>query len=150
MDDLTGLELYQLMALITPVSQPEPISWYPQTLGWLAVPILVLVVYFLKKWLTHRRFIKRQHRFYAIELINTLSVDFTALTISSILKRCALYDYQRADIASLTGDDWAAFLNQQATGIAHFKNFNHYQKNELDKLKQTAIDWLNCYEVAND
>ena len=148
MEDLEGLELYQLMSLIEPVTEPAPVSLLPQTIGWLYLLCLTLVLISVSLWRKHRRKQKMRHRLLAVSLINQLEDDYTALTISSILKRCAMYDFARADIAPLSGESWAAFLNQRFSSKEQFKDFYSYSDNELLPLKVLAIRWLMEYKVA--
>ena len=148
MEDLSKLELYQLMDLVKPVTAPEPVSWVPQTYGWLFLVIILCLMLIIRKWQKRRLYLARQHRFQAISLINKLDDNATALDISTILKRCALCDFSRERIAPLTGDEWASFLNQQAGQPGLFKSFYSYSQEEINTLKQSAIHWLTHYEVT--
>lgn len=148
MEDLSKIELYQLMDLVKPVTAPEPVSWLPQTFGWLFLVVILCLLLIIRKWRKQRRYLARQHRFQAISLINKLDDNATALDISTVLKRCALYDFSRESIASLTGDDWASFLNQQVGQADLFKSFYSYNQEEINTLKQSAIQWLTHYEVT--
>ena len=146
MNELEGLELYQLMDLIKPVTEPTAISYMPQTSGWLYLLAFFITSTGLILWRKRLRHLKRQHRLAAISLLT--QQQHSALKISEILKRAALYDFPRQDIASLTGEPWAQFLNQHVAHPEQFKSFYLYAEHELPALNKLAIAWLNDYEVT--
>ncbi len=146
--DLENLELYQLMAEIEPISEPAAISMWPQGPGWsvllvslIGIAVVAFAIYKYKQF-------KQRHRHYAIAQVNALSDNASPLEISSILKRCALNDFERQKIASLTGSDWANFLNSHCQKHTPFNDF--YQLDgqpDTTALKQQAVIWLSHYKV---
>lgn len=146
--DLENLELYQLMAEIEPISEPVAISMWPQGPGWsvllvslIGIAVIVFAIYKYKQF-------KQRHRRFAIDQVTALGDHPSPLEISSILKRCALNDFERQKIASLTGADWANFLNAHCKKHTPFSDF--YQQDlqpQAALLKQQAITWLRYYKV---
>lgn len=146
--DLENLELYQLMAEIEPISEPAAISMWPQGPGWSVLFICLIIVAAIVFGLFKYKQFKQRHRRYAINQINALGDNASPLEISSILKRCALNDFERKNIASLTGTDWVNFLNSHCQKHTPFNDF--YQRDtqpESASLKQQAIIWLSHYKV---
>ncbi|MBE0380223.1 DUF4381 domain-containing protein [Pseudoalteromonas prydzensis] len=148
--DLDNLELYQLMAEIKPVTEPTAISMWPQGPGWtvlIVAVILIAITFFARN--RFKRY-QQRHRFYAIDEINNLADDSSALAISSILKRCALNDFARSEIASLTGPQWSEFLNKHCDKHTDFTDFYTLDASyDRTKLKQQAITWLTNYKVTS-
>ncbi|MBU2893607.1 DUF4381 domain-containing protein [Colwellia sp. D2M02] len=146
--DLENLELYQLMAEIKPVSEPAVISMWPQGPGWTVLLVCVAVIAVLALAIYKYKQFKQRHRRFAIAEINALNDNASPLAISSILKRCAFNDFNRAQIASLTGTNWVDFLNAHCHKHTPFHDFYQQdQQPELVLLKQQAIIWLSHYKV---
>lgn len=99
--------------LISPL-EPEPISMGPQTAGWLVVLAALSVVgSALIRWFV-RRHRADQYRRDALERLKVVGDDPTK--IAEILRRTALAAYPRAQVASLSGLDWLAFLDHTMDG----------------------------------
>jgi len=103
---------------------PTPISWWPPALGWwiLGAALLILLAALARGAL--RRYQGNAYRRAALAELSALaSVDNGAglAIVSSILKRVALVSYPRPEVASLTGDAWAAFLDRTAGTSAFTK-----------------------------
>ncbi|CAM3751922.1 MULTISPECIES: DUF4381 domain-containing protein [Pseudoalteromonas] len=147
--DLDNLELYQLMAEIKPVTEPAAISMWPEGPGWTVLLGTVILIAITLLALQRFKRYKQRHRFYAIDAINNLADDSSALAISSILKRCALNDFERCEIAALTGPQWSEFLNTHCDKHTHFTDFYTLTADhDRAKLKQQAITWLTYYKVT--
>ena len=116
MSEYEGLNLPQLMELMHGLSEPEPVSWMPETSGWwillgwfIAVVILVGRNIVLRRRASHYR--RRAEK--ALGAIAATAVSDpvgAAANIATLLKHTALTAYPRAEVASLHGDDWAKFL----------------------------------------
>lgn len=87
--------------------QPQPPSWYPQTIGWyivfaiVALLIFWLVLYLLRHWHKNR---------YRREALSQLS-HIEAAELSALLKRTALSAWPREEVAALSGPAWLKFLD---------------------------------------
>ena len=113
------------LAQLKDIHLPEPISWWPLAPGWyvlLAFIICVtlgIVLYITKR---QRHALPKKH---ALKLLNTYKNQYQqnsnapliSSQIAELLKRVALVYYPRAQVASMTGDDWLAFLNHTAKGV---------------------------------
>ncbi len=101
------------------IALPEPISWLPQTWGWVALAellVIALLSAFLI-WLRHYR--RNAYRREALHLLDAIEADIRNQTsrekgvheLSELLKRTALAAWPRGDVASLTGRAWIERLN---------------------------------------
>lgn len=117
--DTEFVTLVDLIDRLVPVSDPEPVALVPQTAGWwwlaaaLSIGVLALV------WrLMHRRR-RNAYRRHALAALQDAQHDGAAL--AAVLRRTALAAYPRAEVASLTGPRWLAFLDSTMGGT-HFEN----------------------------
>lgn len=113
-----GLNLPQLLELMHPIVEPEPVSWLPATVGWwvLLCWLLAVTVLGLARWLVRRR----RNRYRRESLKSLGAIDPTAAgaaaEVAAIVKRTALAAYPREEVAALTGTDWSDFLARTAAG----------------------------------
>ena len=110
-----GLQLSQLMDLMHDLVRPEPIAWTPQTIGWAVVGVWLLCVIVIVIGYSIRRYRRNRYRRAALAELDNLQTtdlapDRAAVAVATLLKRTALVAYDRSEVASLSGDDWAAFL----------------------------------------
>lgn len=111
-DPLTRLALEKLNDIVL----PQPVSWLPQTWGWLALALLLLALLAWALWRRHRRYVANRYRREALAEIDrlTATLGIGATTgIAEVLKRVALKAWPRETTASLSGAAWLAFLKQQ-------------------------------------
>ena len=150
---LDGLELYQVMDLMSPLTPYQDISMWPATTGWAILGATIVLGVALALYLRHKRAKQRQHRTDAIVQISQLDERGCALQISAIMKRCALHDFSREQVASLTAQQWQAFLNERAPENVYFDDFYDLQYNndgyDSASLKADAIAWIKHYKVAS-
>jgi hypothetical protein len=109
-EDLTDLDLLELLERLAPVPEPQAVSLWPQTEAWFWVALvgLVLAAGLLRSVLLRRR--ANAYRRAALEEIRLAAESPVAL--AEILRRTALAAYPRADVAGLFGEEWLAFLDR--------------------------------------
>ena len=96
---------------------PEPISWWPPAPGWWLLAILLPVLAGLGFYL-YRRARRRIALKTARKLLQAIRIDqnqdaLQTLTALSIwLRRVAISTAPRSDVASLSGQEWLAFLDK--------------------------------------
>ena len=113
-----GLNLPQLFELLHGIVSPETVSWLPQTPGWWVLLAWVIVVSSMCAWKAVQRYRRNRYRREAIKLIDKIdpAAEGAATAIARIVKRTALAVYDRKDVASLYGEEWAAFLVRSSGG----------------------------------
>lgn len=116
MENLEGLDLFELLDLLEPAPEPVPVAWTPQTAGWiwLAVAVVIAIV-LVASWLIQRHR-KNAYRREALHELNAVSGN--AAAISKLIRRSALAGFPREDVASLHGEDWLSFLAETYPGPA--------------------------------
>lgn len=105
--------LVELIDGLVEPTEPAPIPLTPQTWGWpvLALLVLALVAVLLWRWRAWRR-----ANAYRRVALGALDRQVTGAEVARILRRATLAAYPRADVASLTGADWLAFLDRTGRG----------------------------------
>ena len=107
------------------IAVPDPVSWAPQTIGWLVALLLVVA---LSAWaLVRIRRRKAANRYREVALSELVEIERAlaepegrAVALSRVpilLKRVALSFGDRQQVASLTGDDWLAYLDTAYGGV---------------------------------
>ncbi|PRY26803.1 uncharacterized protein DUF4381 [Aliiruegeria haliotis] len=112
--DTEGLDLVALLDLLKPIPEPEPISMWPATDAWIWLGLAVLG---LLGWGAHilwRRWQANAYRRAALAELEAAGEDPAA--IAAVLRRTALAAFPRAEVASLVGPDWLAFLDATSSG----------------------------------
>ena len=115
-EEWKGLNLPQLIDLLEPVPEPEAISMVPQTAGWIWLALAVLAGIALAAWRFYLWRKKTAYRREALAALATCGDDPHQL--ADLLRRTALTAYPRAEVASLHGRDWLAFLDKTYGGNA--------------------------------
>ena len=100
---------------------PEAIGWWPPAIGWWLVVILILLLivflYWLYKRLTRKTAIKAAKKnLNAIKHNPALDNNAKLRELSMLVRRVAVSVNPRTEVASLTGRQWLAFLDQSVTG----------------------------------
>ncbi len=152
-EDLSDLNLIELLDLLEPVVAPPPVSLLPQTTGWLWLLAVLLagVGLVLPRIIRHRR--SNGYRRVAESELKRVKSDPAA--IAAIMRRTALVAFPRQDVASLHGDAWLAFLdqsydgNQFRTGPGRALASAPYRPNmECPGLTDAAIRWVRQHRGA--
>lgn len=118
MNPYEGLNLPQLLDLLKPLVEPTPVSWAPQTQGWMVLGAWALVMLALLAWraLSHWQANRyRREALAELKEIRDLPEAQQATQVAVLLKRTALATWPREQVAGLHGSEWAAFL-RESTG----------------------------------
>ena len=109
--------LVDLINQLQEVPDPTPVSMMPQTQGWIVLAGFALAAVLLTARALLRRYRANAYRRAALSALRDAGDDPVA--VSAILKRAALAAFPRAQVASLTGNRWLAFLEDtsQAAGF---------------------------------
>ncbi len=120
MNEYEGLNLPQLLDLLHDIVRPDPVAWTPQTIGWAIVGVWLLVVILLSSWNRIQKWHRNRYRRDALAMLKEIGAHADASSsavagqVALLIKRTALVAYPRAEVASLYGSEWAAFLRQSA------------------------------------
>lgn len=96
---------------------PEAISWWPPAIGWwilaVLIPLCAYLSYKLYRHITRKTALKAaKKQFKCLRQDQQLTKQEQLVAISSLMRRTAVSLYPRADVASLTGEDWLNFLDK--------------------------------------
>lgn len=104
------------------VVAPPPVSWAPQTVGWVVLAAILVVLAAGLGWRVRKRAKANRYRKVALAEIDRIAGapgdDPTAALgrVNEVLKRVALTAWPRAEVASLTGPRWLEFLDNTGGG----------------------------------
>lgn len=103
------------LAQLNDIIAPTAPSWFPPApIYWLLLSLIVAVVvlsyYFLKKYKSQQLLQKSQ--LLKLHQLQRQKVDF--ITLNQLLKGCALSYLPRTDVASLHGEQWFDFLQENS------------------------------------
>ena len=113
------------LAQLKDIHLPESIGWWPLAPGWYGVMVLILFLIMALAYIAYKRHANALAKNQALELLNRYKEQYekdhnaqlASARVSELLRRVALVYYPRAEVASLHGDAWVAFLNQTSKGI---------------------------------
>ncbi len=113
-EELSKLNLVQLLDLLEQAPEPAPVSLWPQTAGWiwLMIALCAGVSLLLYRWFRHRR--TNAYRRAALREIAAAGGD--PIVLAGILRRTALAAFPRTEVARLCGEDWLNFLDKTYGG----------------------------------
>ena len=121
MNEYEGLILPQLLELMHEIVIPEAISRMPEGPGWWVLFGWLLLVVAIAVRALVVRYQHNRYRREAIALLDGIEASASedpadaAARIAVLLKQTALAAYPRADVAALSGEEWAHFLNKTAS-----------------------------------
>lgn len=129
---------------------PEAIGWWPPALGWWLAALGIIFILVLTIWLYRRWRKQTPVKLARRELIminqNTVGDDLRLLMeLSALLRRVAISLHPRLDSASLTGDDWMAFLDRSlkdapfSQGLGNLLKDAQYRATAPDNLDRAAL-----------
>lgn len=160
MSDYQGLNLPELLELLQPVVVPEPVSLLPETAGWWVIAGWLLTLGLLGADWWRRRWQANAYRRQAQAEIDGLLVQTNldgptlAAGIAAVVKRTALAAYPRTQVASLSGDAWAAFLTSssgndpQIAAAAQLLASAAYRVDiDPSQLADPARRWISAHRV---
>lgn len=140
-------ETQQSLLPLNPMHLPEPPSWLPLAWGWWAT-IAAALTLLLATWLFIRWNKKRlAPKKTALRLLARGEKPSEAI---ELVRQAALCYFPREEIAQLTGKEWYAFLDSQATGSRFGDNYDVWQQalyssqpvDNAAELIQHCSDWV--------
>jgi hypothetical protein len=110
--------LVDLLDQLHDIALPPPVSMFPATWGWAVAGLLLLALLALAALAWHRHRRATAYRRAALAELRTLAPALEQdeagafARLDALLRRTALAAFPRAEVAALTGDAWAAFLDR--------------------------------------
>ena len=144
------------------VVSPPNIDWLPQTAGWYVVAAVLIAWTSHKLWLRLQYWYRNRYRKEASNRLRQLGNSATAAAqINSLLKLTALAAFSRQQVASLSGHDWARFLNAQCEQPSFNQDqcqilaLGIYQKQTLERataeqLIAASLTWIEKHKNRYD
>ncbi|MEW6996207.1 DUF4381 domain-containing protein [Colwelliaceae bacterium BS250] len=143
------------LAKLHEISPPEDISWLPQTLGWQLILLCIVAYSLYRVYLMYDKWLKNAYRREAISYLNSLgSEPADIVQIPVIIKRAALYGFNREEVAQLGGKDWESWLDKNCHGVSFSSQLTgvlshlayspkpSISKEQLDELKSQVSTWV--------
>lgn len=159
MNEYQGLNLPQLLDLLEPIVSPGALSLLPQTPGWWVLAGWLLSLVLIAIWRWRVRWLasgyRRQAQAELQKLLNeTMAPGSASAAIASVVKRTALAAYPREQVASLSGAEWAAFLEEStggdskvAAGSAQLAQAAYRSDIEPEQIVEPARRWIERHRV---
>lgn len=102
------------------IHMPADIGWWPLAIGWMILMVIGLLIisfglyWIIRRWISHRA--KRE----MLNMLNQLQRQYTheknatviARELSVLLKRAALSQFPREEVAGLQSEAWLLFLDK--------------------------------------
>ena len=135
---------YSLSNLRDIVIPDAPPFWPPATGAWVALG-MVAAILLLVAWRLHTVRNRNAYRKAGVTLLGSAA---TAYDVSVVLKRVALAVFPREQVASLYGDDWAAFLHKTCPR-SYFKPLVSSDPGAKpnEELVELASTWIQHHRV---
>ncbi|MEV8465636.1 DUF4381 domain-containing protein [Fluviibacterium sp. DFM31] len=112
--DTEGKNLVEMLDMLKPIPEPEPISMIPATQGWIWLSLAVLAALVWLGWRAARHWQANAYRRAALKELDAAGDD--PAKVADILRRAALVAYPRRKVVGLLGPDWLAFLSETCPG----------------------------------
>jgi len=144
------------LSQLNDIQTPEQIGWWPLAWGWYAIIALALILMVIAIILLVRHIRINRAKRQALKMLNALNKSnnprHVVSEVNNILKRVALSYTDRPQVAELSGEAWAHWLNQyakpkfqiekQLLSLAYAPNC---KEDQAKKYLQQVTTWVsNC------
>ena len=154
---------------IDEIMLPEAITWWPSAPGWKVLGLILLAWLLLRVVRLVRYWWRNRYRREALRQLNQLQqkagsegLDVVA-SLPHYIKVTALQAYPRAEVASLSGENWLLFLDAHYCGPSFAEGTGRkllavsylprerwqLDENESDQLIQMARQWIAKHHEAS-
>jgi hypothetical protein len=148
---------------------PLPSPWLPPAPGWYALGLsllLLLILFSVQKYLRWRQNKYRRDALAELDALTKELIDSNACQLAlprlpQLVKRTAMAAYGRSSVASLSDEDWLAFLDATASthlfsqGSGRLLNACSYQsaaqlatfsREQVEGLQQAVSLWIRTHQ----
>ncbi|KXU88971.1 hypothetical protein CR51_33745 [Caballeronia megalochromosomata] len=147
---------------------PAPVSYAPQTIGWVFVAVLLVAIALVAAWLAWRAHERSRYRREALAELARIETKLgekatraSALAeIAPLIKRTALAAAPREHVAALSGPSWLAYLKKThgafddesgallyTASYAPRERLAGITQQQAQRLVQAARDWIGHHHV---
>jgi len=101
---------------------PDSVSWWPSAPGWQALGVIIILLLIVQATRWAKRWWRNRYRSEALRQLAPVhrqaggQLQDVVAVLPYYIKVTALQAYPREDVASLSGDDWLAFLDANYSG----------------------------------
>ncbi|RDH43960.1 DUF4381 domain-containing protein [Zooshikella ganghwensis] len=151
-------QLTQALSELKPIHEPPPISWWPLSPGWWILAVMAIAVIIFCGWHLFRYWQRFQHKRRLLAELDKIWQHYQQHQATSTylhqanqyLKQTLLQTQSRANIASLSGQQWLKILDQAShskaftEGVGQALGVTSYQPNPLcntEHLHALLINW---------
>ncbi|WNC66879.1 DUF4381 domain-containing protein [Thalassotalea nanhaiensis] len=153
---------------IVETNQPDAISWWPNTIGWQLLFIVVLLLVFKRIYFAIKRYQDDAYRRNALKCLIEIKHSSSQhcylnyQQLPALLRTSALHAFDRSDITQLNGKNWEEWLDQQCeqsnfnkncSGILHQLAYNPAFEISTEQLNSVINEislWLKFHRRLND
>lgn len=142
-----------LLSQLQDIQPPQDIGYWPLAWGWWLLILCTIALIVLLTIASYRLIQQRKAKKQALKLLKnieaTTSPIETVQHINSVLKRVMLAYCPREEVATLTGEKWAVYLNRlghksvpisaELTQLAYQANCS---KEQAEQYLQQAKNWI--------
>lgn len=165
LDPMTATALRTMKDIVL----PPPLSWFPQTWGWLAAALVIGMALAVWAAFATVRYRRNAYRREAQTLLDSIVPRLASATtrqsaiqdVGALLKRVAIKTWGREKVAKLSGREWSSFLAEHgASGDrsllaasledVEYRDAHLYeqQEEEIGKLlARNARHWIEGHDV---
>ena len=148
---------------------PEVVSWWPSAPGWKVLGLILLAWLVLRVVRLAQRWWRNRYRREALRQLKQLQQQAGSIALDVVavlpyyIKVTALQAYPRAEVASLSGENWLAFLDAHYSGPSFAEGVGRkllavsylpreqwqLDDNESGRLIQMALQWIAKHREVN-
>ena len=154
------------LAQLRDIHLPGAIEAWPPAPGWIALAVLAILAVLGVCYWCFRRWRRNQYRRDGLKQLDQLLAQYEQAldaqtylaNYASLLKRIALTRYPRAQVASLTGEAWVAFLDHTGStqefsmGAGQALVQASYERDpdiQVPALHELARSWIRRHNVRD-
>ena len=154
-EDLSQLDLIELLQRLEPIAEPAPVSLWPQTAAWVwaGLVLLLILAWGLRRWLLTRR----ANAYRRAALAEIAASDRDPVKLAAILRRTALAAFPRIRVAGLHGEDWLEFLDRSYGGQGFCNGPGRalasipYSETEIPPdLEPLVVEWIKQHRADGE
>ncbi|TNF91445.1 MAG: DUF4381 domain-containing protein [Gammaproteobacteria bacterium] len=154
-EDLSQLDLIELLQRLEPIAEPAPVSLWPQTAAWVwaGLVLLLILAWGLRRWLLTRR----ANAYRRAALAEIAASDRDPVKLAAILRRTALAAFPRTRVAGLHGEDWLEFLDRSYGGQGFCNGPGRalasipYSETEIPPdLEPLVVEWIKQHRADGE